>query len=112
MISKIVTSLDLTKKWCYSNKNCQTRKQSNLERLKNESIKKNEFPNELKAAEEDALNKENYRTVNVLPTISKMFKRVLFDQVTKFSIKFLSPFLHGFRKGYSTQYALVNLIQK
>ena len=47
----------------------------------------------------------------MLPTISKIFKRVLFDQLTKFSNKFLSPLLCSFRKGYSTQYALVNLLQ-
>ena len=83
------------------------------------SIKKNEFPNELKAVDitpifkkEDPLNKENSRPVSVLPTISKIFERVLFDQLTKFSNKLLSPLLCGFRKGYSTPYALVNLLQK
>ena len=29
---------------------------------------------------EDPLNKENYRPVRVLPTISKIFERALFDQ--------------------------------
>ena len=63
----------------------------------NESIKKNEFPNELKAVDitpifknEDPLNKENYRTVSLLPTMSKIFERILFDQLTKFLFKFLS----------------------
>ena len=48
----------------------------------------------------------------MLPKISKIFERVLIDQLTKFSNKFLSPLLCGFRKGYSTQYALLNLLQK
>ena len=85
----------------------------------NESIKKNEFPNELKSADitpifkkEDPLNKENYRPVSVPPTISKTSEKVLFDQLTKFSNKFLSPLSCDFRKGYSAQYALVNLLQK
>ena len=45
-------------------------------------------------------------------TISKIFERVLFDQLPKLSTMFLSPLLYGFRKGYSTQYTLVNLLQK
>ena len=48
----------------------------------------------------------------MLPTISKIYERALFDQFTKFSKKLLSPLLCGFRKGYSTQYALVHLLQK
>ena len=77
----------------------------------NESIKKNEFQNELKAEDitlifkkEDLLNKENYRSVSVFPTISIIFERVLFDQEYYY--------LRGSRKGYDTQYALVNLLQK
>ena len=48
----------------------------------------------------------------MLPTISKIFERVLFDQLTKFSDTFLSPRLSGFRKGDGTQYAHVNFHQK
>ena len=122
-ISKTITSLDSTKK---TSGVIQTKiiKLANKEICKDiakyiyESIKKNEFPNELKAADitptfkkEDPPNKENYRPVSVLPTISKIFERVLFDQFTKFSNKFPSPLLCGFRKGYGTQYALVNLLQ-
>ena len=123
-IPKITTSLDSTKKTSgiipteivkLANKEiCK-----NLANCINESIIKNEFPNELKAADitplfkrKDPLNKENYRPVSVLPTISKIFERILFDQLTKFPNKFYSPLLCGFRKGYSTQYALVNLLQK
>ena len=48
----------------------------------------------------------------MLLTISKIIETVLFDQLITFSSKFLSPFFYGFRKGYSTQYPLVNLLQK
>ena len=103
-ISKIITSLDSTKK---TNGVIPTKivKLANKEVCKdlanciNESIKKNEFPNELKAADitpvfkkEDPPNKENYRPVSVVPTISTIFERVLFDQLTKFSVSF-SPFV-------------------
>ena len=85
----------------------------------NECIKQNKFPNELKITDvtpifkkEDPLDKTNYRPISILPTVSKIFERILFNQLQHFSIKFLSPLLCGFRKRYSTQYALINLLQK
>ena len=48
---------------------------------------------------EDSLNKENYRPVSVILTIFKIFEKALFDQLTKFSNKFLSLLWRGFRKG-------------
>ena len=84
----------------------------------NESITKCCFPGELKAADVspiykdgDHLSKENYRPISILSNISKVFERILFDQITGFTEKFLSPKLCGFRKGYSTQHALFNLLQ-
>ena len=85
----------------------------------NECIKQNKFPNELKIADitpifkkEDPLDKTNYMPISMLPTVSKIFDRILFNQLQLFSNKFLSPLLCGFRKGYSTQYALINLLQR
>ena len=85
----------------------------------NECIKQNKFPNELKIADitpifkkEDPLNKTNYRPISMRPTVSNIFERILFNQLQRFSNKFLSLLLCGFRKGYSTQYALINLLQK
>ena len=43
--------------------------------------------------------------------ISKTFERVLFEQIKKFSKKILSSKLCGFRKGHSTQHALLNLLR-
>ena len=51
-------------------------------------------------------------SISILPTVSKMFERILFNQLQRFSNKFLSPLFCGFRKEYSTQYALINLLQK
>ena len=53
----------------------------------------------------------NYRPISLLPVISKIFERVLFEQIEKFSEKILSPKLCGFRKGHSTQHALLNLLK-
>ena len=85
----------------------------------NECIKQNKFPKELKIADttpifkkDDPLDKANYRSIRILPTISKIFERILFNQLQRFSNKFLSSLLCGFRKGHSTQYTLINLLQK
>ena len=76
------------------------------------------FPDELKVADvitvfkkEDPNNKANYRPITLLPIISKIFKRVLFEQIEKFSEKLLSPKLCGFRKGHSAQHTLLNLLK-
>ena len=60
---------------------------------------------------EDPNNKANYGLISLLPIISKIFKRVLFEQIEKFSEKILSPKLCGFRKDHSTQNALLDLLK-
>ena len=84
----------------------------------NKCISTKSFPDALKVADvipvfkkEDPNNKRNYRPISLLPIISKIFERVLFEQIEKFSEKMLSPKLCGFRKGHSTQHALLNLLK-
>ena len=81
--------------------------------------KENKFPKELKIADitgilkkQDLLDKTNYRPISILPTVSKIFQRIFFNQLKRLSNKLISPLLCGFRKGYSNQYALINLLQK
>ena len=83
------------------------------------TIKTSNFPSCLKLADITPLhekgrkdNKENYRPVSILPTLSKIFERILFEQISGFFDNFLSEKQCGFRKGYSTQYCLVNLLEK
>ena len=84
----------------------------------NKCISIKSFPDDLKVADvipvfkkEDPNNKANYRSINLLPIISKIFERVLFEQIEKFSEKILSLKSCGFRKGYSTRHALLNLLK-
>ena len=60
---------------------------------------------------EDPNNKAKYRPISLLPIISKIFERVLYEQIEKFTEKILSPKLYGFRKGDSTQHAFLNLLK-
>ena len=76
--------------------------QSNL----NSCVAKLEFPKELKAGDvsalfknTDTLSKTNYRPITVLPPISTVFERIMYEQMMTFVTRFSSNFLCGFRKG-------------
>ena len=60
----------------------------------------------------DPLDKTNYRPVSVLPPISKIFERLMEKQVNENIKNNLSPYLCGYRKSFSTQYALLSLIER
>ena len=85
----------------------------------NSSIPTGTFPDELKIADinpvfkkEDQNDKTNYRRISLLLLISKIFRKVLYQQIEDFANKILSPKLCRFIKGHSTQHALLNLLKK
>ena len=55
----------------------------------------------------DPLNKENYRPVSVLPTISKIFERSVHYQLSTFMDEYFNPFLAAFRKEFGCQSTLL-----
>ena len=76
-----------------------------LIKIINLSLRNGCFPNDLKAAglspiikQNDDLEKENYRHVNVLPHMSKVFGRIMYTQIEIFIEDKLSKLLTGFRK--------------
>ena len=90
-----------------------------LAQLFNVSIENHFFPNDLKFAnvtpifkKDENINKENYRPISILPSISKIFERSMFKQITIFIEHKVSQYLCGFRKGYNTQHALLRLMDK
>ena len=77
------------------------------------------FPNELTLADvtpvfkkENPLKSKNYRPVSVLPVVSKILERIMHKPMSLHVDNFLSPYLYGYRKGFSTQQALLSLIEK
>ena len=57
----------------------------------NASISTSKFPNDLKEADvipvykkKSKLSKENYRPISILPNISKVYERCLYDQISKY----------------------------
>ena len=88
-----------------------------LTNLFNTSVVESLFPSDLQYAyvtppykKDGSTNKENYRPISILPSISKMFERLMFQQILSYISSSISPC--GFRKGYSAQHALLRLKNK
>ena len=90
-----------------------------------EIVPQQKFPDKLKLADVTPIFKKgdpnnikldslakNYRPVSVLPSVSKIFERIMQKQILTYIDKFLSPSMCGFRKGFNTQTALLSLIEK
>ena len=84
-----------------------------------EILEKQNFPQNLKLADitpvykkKDPTLVENYRPVSVLPTVSKVFERIIQKQFSSFINYFLFSPLCGYRKRFNTQYALLSVIVK
>ena len=58
------------------------------------------------------LSKENYRPVSVLPIISKVFEKLMQNQINLHIKSFLSSYLCGYRKSFNSQHALISLIER
>ena len=59
----------------------------------------------------DNMAKKNYRSVRILNSVSILFEKLIQKQLNPFYDEKLSENLCGYRKGNSTQYAPLNLIE-
>ena len=85
------------------------------------SLTESTFPEEPKHSEVipvhkklDPLKKENYRPVSLslLPHVSKVFERTIYQQINAYLKDKLSKCLTGFRKSHGTQHLLVTMLEK
>ena len=83
----------------------------------NQCLDKSKFPKPLKRATITPVFKDgdptfvgNYRPISILPTVSKVFEKIIANQLNPFLESRFSNLLCGFRKGHSTQHALLRLI--
>ena len=60
---------------------------------------------------DDFTNKSNYCPISGLTAGSKIFVRIIQGQIGRYMETFLSPYLCGYRKGYSVQHALIALLE-
>ena len=123
VISDKIDSLDIRKPTTYNNIPTRILVENKdiispiITKIYNDSNRNSNFPNSLKLADvtpahkkEDRTKKNNYRPVSILSPVSKVFERNMFDQISLYIDKYLSPFLCGFRKGYSTQHCLTVML--
>ena len=83
------------------------------------SIRNSRFPNDAKEAAVCPLDKgeqnrtvvRNFRPVSVLNTFSKIYEKVLKQQLITHLDKKLSVFIAAYRKAYGTQHVLIRLVE-
>ena len=90
----------------------------NLSDLFNRCVSLSDFPVSLKLADispvfkkGDPMCKRNYRSVNLLNTVSKIFERIIADQLLKYFDVILNSNLSAYRSGYSSQHVLIQLTE-
>ena len=85
----------------------------------NYCLKKGEFPCVLKHAVVIPVHKKgiesdkiNYRPVSILPNLSKIYEKLMYQQLYELFNSIPSPKQCGFRKGYSVQHCLMVMLEK
>ena len=51
---------------------------------------------------DDKTDKENYRPISILPNLSKVYERLMYNQIYLY-FQIFSKFRCGFRKGFNAQ---------
>ena len=91
-----------------------------IAKIFNQSITENCYPTLLKIARVvpiyksgERTNVKNFRPISVLPVLNKIFETLLFKRLNSFveNNSVLNDFQHGFRRGYSTETALMSLLR-
>ena len=85
----------------------------------NYCLEKGEFPCVLTHTDvvpvhkkKEKTNKANYRSVSILPNISKIYEKLMYQQLYDHFNSFLSPKQCGFRKGHSAENCLMVMLEK
>ena len=86
--------------------------------IANAIICKETFPNRLKMAQvtpifkkDDPFIPKNYRPVSILPTLSKIYERLISDQLSEHFNKIFHNFLSAFRPAYGCQTTLLRIVE-
>ena len=61
---------------------------------------------------DDKTHKENYRPISILHNLSKIYERLMYNQIYPYFDTLLSKFQCGFQKGFNAQYCLLAMIEK
>ena len=58
----------------------------------------------------DPFDQNNYRLVSILPLLSKVYERVIYEQASNCFEPFFSDILYGYRRAPGRQHALFELL--
>ena len=82
------------------------------------NIENGSFPVNLKNADVapifkklERILKTNYMAISVLPTLSKIYEKIFYQQIYEYFGNISSKYLGGFRKGHSTQHCLLYMLE-
>ena len=85
----------------------------------NNSLSSSIFPTALKYAnvkpvfkKYDKTDKESYRRISMIPTLSKVYEILKYNQMYPYFDKIFSKFQCGFQKGFNAQHCLSTMIEK
>ena len=90
-----------------------------LHKIIDQEISNSHFPDMLKLAglsplhkDGDVMEKKNYRPISILSSISKIYERIVQNQIVRFIEDILYVHMCSYQKGYSTQHALLTLVER
>ena len=82
-------------------------------------VNKGEFPEIFKITENtpiykkaNLLEQDDYRPISISSNTSKIYERIMHNQINDFFINKLSKYQCGFRKGFGTQHCILVMIEK
>ena len=55
---------------------------------------------------------ESYRPISILPTLSIIYERCMYEQTNKYLDQILSKYQNGFHQGYDIQHCLLTMVEK
>ena len=77
------------------------------------------FPTGMKYADvtpihrkDDKTDKTNYRPISILPNLSKVYERLMYNQISPYFDSMFSKFQCGFWKGFNAQHCLLTKVEK
>ena len=92
---------------------------NHLLHIYNHTKNDNTYPRSLKLADVTPIHKKdartslkNYRPVSLIHIVSKLFEQDMYSQIPAYIDTFLSPYLFGYRQGYSTEQCLIVMLEK
>ena len=85
----------------------------------NKSLALGIFPSPMKLAnitpvfkKDDRTDKSSYRAISILPNLSKIFEKCVYNQLSVLFDKVFSKYQSGFRKDFSAVYCLIKLLKQ